>query len=346
MTDPIIRPTRPEDAEDLHELRTQPSVVHGTLQLPTVTLETVRGQAMPLPNLHSFVAEVNRKVVGQITIYGGQGRSRHSADLGISIHEHYQGKGVGRKLMSHILTFADQELMLERIALSVYTDNERAIHLYQSSGFEAEGVARQAVRRDGTYADLLYMGRLRGRALTRASEPPMTEKVQGVGPAAVNLRPLRPEDIPALYRILMQPTVLEGCSLLSSLQEQEFKQQMSGLSRENHIYVAEIGGVVIGYAHLTQYPLRRSHSAQIKTVAVDPKWQGHGIGSALLQALIDLADKWLGVRRLEFHVPIANTAAVALCIKHGFETEVVERAATIQRGQYGDVYLMGRVMDR
>jgi hypothetical protein len=40
----VVRPPRPEDAEDLHALRTQPGVVWGTLQMPSLTLERARSR--------------------------------------------------------------------------------------------------------------------------------------------------------------------------------------------------------------------------------------------------------------------------------------------------------------
>jgi putative acetyltransferase len=41
--------------------------------------------------------------------------------------------------MENILDLADNWLMLVRIELDVIEDNERAIHLYRSFGFEVEG---------------------------------------------------------------------------------------------------------------------------------------------------------------------------------------------------------------
>jgi L-phenylalanine/L-methionine N-acetyltransferase len=45
--------------------------------------------------------------------------------------------------------------------LTVYTDNERAIRLYQRFGFETEGTHRGYALKAGVYADALVMARLR-----------------------------------------------------------------------------------------------------------------------------------------------------------------------------------------
>ena len=51
--------------------------------------------------------------------------------------------------------------MLKRVELSVFTDNERAVRLYESLGFVVEGTERFAAIRDGRYADEYLMARYR-----------------------------------------------------------------------------------------------------------------------------------------------------------------------------------------
>lgn len=51
-----------------------------------------------------------------------------------------------------------------RLELTVFTDNERAIALYRKFGFEAEGTHRAYALRDGRYADVLAMARLRPKS--------------------------------------------------------------------------------------------------------------------------------------------------------------------------------------
>lgn len=63
-------------------------------------------------------------------------RLRHSADIGIMVHKDYQNMGVGSALMERLLDLADNWLMLVRVELTVFADNERAIHLYEKFGFE------------------------------------------------------------------------------------------------------------------------------------------------------------------------------------------------------------------
>jgi putative acetyltransferase len=66
------------------------------------------------------------------------------------------------------------------------------------------------------------------------------------------------------------------------------------------------------------------------------------VGTALLQAAIDLADNWLNLRRLELEVYTDNEPAVRLYARAGFVIEGTLRQYVFRDGQYVDVYTMAR----
>jgi putative acetyltransferase len=55
--------------------------------------------------------------------------------------------------MEEILDLADNWLMLKRIELGVFVDNEKVINLYESCGFKIEGRRKYAAIRNGKYED-------------------------------------------------------------------------------------------------------------------------------------------------------------------------------------------------
>ena len=55
---------------------------------------------------------------------------------------------------------------------------------------------------------------------------------------------------------------------------------------------------IVGQLGLQTFPNRRRHVGRI-AMAVRDDWQGKGAGTALMQAAVDLADRWLNLTRLE-----------------------------------------------
>ena len=157
-----IRPVRSEDAEAIHALRLLPSVIDGTMAIPSARLEETQRRLASLgPDDHTFVAVVDGQVVGMAGLHVDGGKRRHTGSIGMMVHDQFQGRGIGRELLEALLHVADNFLGLVRVELEVYVDNERAIRLYESCGFEHEGRKKKAVWRHGEHQDVLEMGRIR-----------------------------------------------------------------------------------------------------------------------------------------------------------------------------------------
>jgi putative acetyltransferase len=164
-----IRPVQLKDAQAINEIRRMSGVAENLLAVPSERIKRSEEFISNLDaNSHQFVATVfgedgNEKVIGSagLQVHAGP-RLRHSAGIGIMVHKEYQGNGAGQKLMEALLDMADNWLMLVRVELTVYTDNERAIRLYKKMGFESEGIKRRAAIRNGQYADEYMMARIRG----------------------------------------------------------------------------------------------------------------------------------------------------------------------------------------
>ena len=100
---------------------------------------------------------------------------------------------------------------------------------------------------------------------------------------------------------------------------------------------------VVGHLGLEMFTRpRRRHVGQIG-MAVRDDWQSKGIGRALMEAALDLADKWLGLTRVELTVYSDNAAGVALYEKFGFEIEGAHRRYALRNGEYVDAYSMARL---
>ena len=84
---------------------------------------------------------------------------RHRAELGISIKKKAWGLGLGTILVERALQQA-KENGFTQVELGVFSDNDRARHLYQKLGFQEMGCIPNAFYlKDGTYRDEVQMVR-------------------------------------------------------------------------------------------------------------------------------------------------------------------------------------------
>jgi RimJ/RimL family protein N-acetyltransferase len=82
--------------------------------------------------------------------------------VGISLGERRDwDKGFGTDAMRVLLRYAFTELNLQRVSLTVFEYNKRAIRSYEKAGFVYEGTANRFLNRDGRRWDLIFMGILR-----------------------------------------------------------------------------------------------------------------------------------------------------------------------------------------
>jgi putative acetyltransferase len=109
------------------------------------------------------------------------------------------------------------------------------------------------------------------------------------------------------------------------------------------VAVADEGEIVGGAGlHPAGASPRRRHAMTIG-MQVQPAWQRRGVGTQLLQALVDVADNWLGLLRLELEVYADNHPAQALYRRFGFVEEGVRRCHALRDGVYVDSLAMARL---
>ncbi|NJO04931.1 MAG: GNAT family N-acetyltransferase [Chloroflexaceae bacterium] len=160
----ILRALTPDDYLPLYQITQNPQVIWGTMRVPFQRIEQARRWFESLDdNDYILVAcTADGEVLGSCGLHiNSNPRSRHIAELGIAIHDDWQGKGVGSQLMTAVIDLADNWLNLKRLGLEVWTDNAPAIALYKKFGFEIEGTHRAVAFRAGRYIDTYSMARLR-----------------------------------------------------------------------------------------------------------------------------------------------------------------------------------------
>jgi L-phenylalanine/L-methionine N-acetyltransferase len=160
----------------------------------------------------------------------------------------------------------------------------------------------------------------------------------------IEIRRVEPADYKAVQQVHAQPNALRGTLQLPFPSEEMWKKRLEGMGDEMYALVACVEGEVVAMAGLNLFPKspRRRHVGYVG-LAVHDKWQAKGVGTALMQALIDLADKWLNLSRLELAVFTDNEAALKLYRKLGFVIEGTHRKFAFRDGEYVDAHAMARV---
>ena len=161
----------------------------------------------------------------------------------------------------------------------------------------------------------------------------------------IEVRPAELSDVEALTRIYAGRNAHSQTLQLPFQSLEVWRKRLTTNDDTQVALVASVAGEVVGNLGLTRYTRpRRAHVGEIG-MGVRDDWQGKGVGSALLQAALDLADNWLGIRRLELHVHADNERAIALYRKFGFEAEGTHRAYAIRDGLYVDSLSMARLIE-
>jgi putative acetyltransferase len=159
----------------------------------------------------------------------------------------------------------------------------------------------------------------------------------------IAIRKAEPSDAEAIWKCYTAPLVVRNTLQLPYRSLESVRELLTRGGEGGHILVAVVDGDVAGMIglHTSSRP-RVNHSAEIGMMVRDD-WQGKGVGKAMMQAVIDLADKWLNLARIELTVFTDNEPAIALYRKFGFEIEGTLRKHAFRDGEFVDSYVMARV---
>ena len=163
--------------------------------------------------------------------------------------------------------------------------------------------------------------------------------------AQVSVRHAEPEDYEELHRIFSGPMAIAGTLQLPLPSAEAWRKRLAEPPEGLFSLVACADGEVVGSLGLETSPTRprMRHVGSIGMAVRDDR-QSKGVGTALMQAALDLADNWLNLTRSELHVYVDNAAGIALYEKFGFEIEGTHRRLAFRNGEYVDAYSMARLI--
>jgi putative acetyltransferase len=139
----------------------------------------------------------------------------------------------------------------------------------------------------------------------------------------------------------MEGTLQLPLQSVEGVRKRFFSETREGL----YHLVACVDEEVVGHLGLETFTRPRRRHAGYIGMAVRDDWQGRGVGTALMEAVLDLADNWLNLTRVELAVYVDNAAGVALYKKFGFEIEGTYRRFAFRGGEFVDAYSMARLRE-
>jgi phosphinothricin acetyltransferase len=115
------------------------------------------------PRHPAFVAEAAGAVVGwaSLNVFNARPAYQYVADLSVYIERGWRGRGVGRRLLAHLIEVAPA-LGYHKLVLAAFPFNPAGMALYERLGFRAVGIYREQGQLDGGWVDVIVMERILG----------------------------------------------------------------------------------------------------------------------------------------------------------------------------------------
>ncbi|NNE12191.1 MAG: GNAT family N-acetyltransferase [Ilumatobacter sp.] len=164
----------------------------------------------------------------------------------------------------------------------------------------------------------------------------------------LRVRAATADDAEQLHAILDSPHVLDGTmriphstveSTWESLRPNTDQRLLVAVDRSDRVV-----GLLVLVTHLGAP--RFHHVAHIDLVATHPAHQGRGAAGLLINTVIEMAEQWMAIERLELIVFTGNVGAARLYERLGFRVEGTMEHYGFARGRYVDAHVMARLTSR
>ncbi|NET71200.1 MAG: N-acetyltransferase [Sphaerospermopsis sp. SIO1G2] len=159
-----IRPATADHAAAIQEIYAH-YVLHTTASLeevpPTVTDIITRMQQSLDHGLPYIVAMIEDMVAGYayVTPYRSRSAYRYTVEESVYVAPSHRGQGIGKRLLSHLITCCQEKGYRQMLAVIVGGDNAASLTTHTQCGFTPCGTINNAGFKHGIWLDTMLMQR-------------------------------------------------------------------------------------------------------------------------------------------------------------------------------------------
>ncbi|EGU46174.1 histone acetyltransferase HPA2 [Vibrio ichthyoenteri ATCC 700023] len=157
------------------------------------------------------------------------------------------------------------------------------------------------------------------------------------------IRPTQSSDAAALTELFSQPKAQSETLQLPLPSATLWQHRLDNMPENIYSYVAEVDGIVVGNIGFEHLRTPRLIHCGTFGLGVHDNYHGLGIASRLIETVLDLADNWLQIKRIQIDVNSDNQVAIACYKKFGFEIEGEAKCSVFRHGEYISTYYMARI---
>lgn len=159
----------------------------------------------------------------------------------------------------------------------------------------------------------------------------------------ITIRHQEAKDLPSIGAFFNDHSLTANTSQIPYNDAEHWEKLFATQSNEKIQLVAESEGNIVGHLGIMLSSKPRKKHVALFAIAIHPDFQGKGVGSLLMEELINLCDNWLNIIRIELAVFTDNEHAIALYKKYGFEIEGTSRFDAFKNGRYASTHNMARI---
>ena len=161
------------------------------------------------------------------------------------------------------------------------------------------------------------------------------------------IRPIKLEDATDLSELLQMSVTEVNTLNISSSCKISAEECIKSIAKDVHVLVTDAqspqGSKVIGYAAIKIDSRARSRHTGLFEMSFHRDFYDKESETALIERMLDLADNWLFLKRLELFLLSDDTLSRNKYKSFGFEEEGVLRSKLLVNTEYMDICIMGRV---